>query len=254
MKKRKLLKSTVGAGFHACPLEKTEKYKNKNVGTDASVCPKEKGITLIALVITIIVLLILAGITISMVVGDNGILTRAQDAKNKTEQATKEELKELTQAEASTNLETKEYKDSNGDIAIIPSGFAVSQVEGEQTIEQGLVVIDSSGNEFVWIPVNDMTQCSIAGGTCNIQFEGNILKCITHNSTDIVGKLYATNLQDSFNSKLPNTTYNANKGLREPAIVTGNKYGTGTSYDGDTVNNYLGIINEILGTKYSSAR
>lgn len=39
-----------------------------------------KGITLIALVITIIVLLILAGITIAMLTGDNGILTKASDA------------------------------------------------------------------------------------------------------------------------------------------------------------------------------
>ena len=52
---------------------------------------KENGITLIALVITIIVLLILAGITIAALSGDNGILTRAIDAKNKTEGAQEEE-------------------------------------------------------------------------------------------------------------------------------------------------------------------
>lgn len=42
---------------------------------------KERGITLIALVITIIVLLILAGITISMLTGENGILNKASKAK-----------------------------------------------------------------------------------------------------------------------------------------------------------------------------
>ena len=42
-----------------------------------------KGITLIALVITIIVLLILAGVTIAALSGDNGILTRAKEAKKK---------------------------------------------------------------------------------------------------------------------------------------------------------------------------
>lgn len=41
-----------------------------------------KGITLIALVITIIVLLILAGVTIATLTGDNGILTKAQSAKS----------------------------------------------------------------------------------------------------------------------------------------------------------------------------
>ena len=46
---------------------------------------KNKGITLIALVITIIVLLILAGISISMLSGDNSILTKAGDAATLTE-------------------------------------------------------------------------------------------------------------------------------------------------------------------------
>ena len=48
---------------------------------------KEKGITLIALVITIIVLLILAGVAIATLLGDNGIITRATTAKEKTQQA-----------------------------------------------------------------------------------------------------------------------------------------------------------------------
>ena len=52
---------------------------------------KELGITLIALVVTIIVLLILAGISIMMLTGDNGILTRAGDAKERTERAEIEE-------------------------------------------------------------------------------------------------------------------------------------------------------------------
>ena len=46
-----------------------------------------KGITLVALVITIIVLLILAGVSISLVVGDNGVLTQAQSASKKTDVA-----------------------------------------------------------------------------------------------------------------------------------------------------------------------
>ena len=45
---------------------------------------QNKGITLIALVITIIVLLILAGITIAMLTGDNGILTKAETAQRET--------------------------------------------------------------------------------------------------------------------------------------------------------------------------
>ena len=58
----------------------------------------QKGITLVALVITIIVLLILAGITISLTLGQDGILKRAEEAgKNYTNAATYEntQLKEL---------------------------------------------------------------------------------------------------------------------------------------------------------------
>ena len=46
-----------------------------------------KGITLIALVITIIVLLILAGVSIAMLTGDNGILTQATSARDDTKAA-----------------------------------------------------------------------------------------------------------------------------------------------------------------------
>ena len=56
----------------------------------------QKGITLIALVITIIVLLILAGVTIATLTGDNGILTKAGDAKTSTEIGDEKEKVELS--------------------------------------------------------------------------------------------------------------------------------------------------------------
>ena len=56
---------------------------------------KEKGITLISLVVTIVVLLILAGITIGTVFSDNGIIKKAQEAANLTEQAVLNEQEEL---------------------------------------------------------------------------------------------------------------------------------------------------------------
>ena len=117
---------------------------------------EKRGITLIALIITIIVLLILAGVTISMVVGDNGVLKQAQNAKIKTEKAKDEELRGLTAAEAGGNLELTWYQDGENKVPI-PAGFAVSQVEGENKIDDGLVIIDSNGNEFVWIPCGTKT-------------------------------------------------------------------------------------------------
>ncbi len=65
-----------------------------------------KGITLITLVVTIIVLLILAGVSISMLTGQNGILTQAQKAKDATEQSGAKEKVELAVIGAKANDRT----------------------------------------------------------------------------------------------------------------------------------------------------
>ena len=56
---------------------------------------KEKGITLVALVITIVILIILATVTINVAFGEGGLIERAQQAKNLTEQATQSEQEAL---------------------------------------------------------------------------------------------------------------------------------------------------------------
>lgn len=58
-----------------------------------------RGITLISLVVTIVVLLILAGVTINMLLGDNGILTRVAEAKEKTKEEENKELEQLDNLE-----------------------------------------------------------------------------------------------------------------------------------------------------------
>ena len=63
---------------------------------------KERGITLIALVITIIVLLILAGVTIASITGENGILSKATQASQKTTQ--EKEREEIKMAVTSDNM------------------------------------------------------------------------------------------------------------------------------------------------------
>lgn len=52
---------------------------------------KENGVTLIALVVTIIVLVVLAGVSINLVIGDNGIITKAKEAKENFQVAAEEE-------------------------------------------------------------------------------------------------------------------------------------------------------------------
>ena len=58
---------------------------------------KEKGITLIALVVTIVVLLILAGVSINAIFSENGIIKRAKDAQNKMDQATQNDLDSINE-------------------------------------------------------------------------------------------------------------------------------------------------------------
>ena len=60
----------------------------------------EKGITLVALVVSIIVLLILASVTLAMITGENGIIAKAREAKEKTEIAAWEEKIDLAIIEA----------------------------------------------------------------------------------------------------------------------------------------------------------
>ena len=73
-------------------MNKMKGEKDKNM--------RNKGITLIALVITIIVLLILAAVSIATLTGENGILTRANDAKEQTEIAEEKEAIQLAYAGA----------------------------------------------------------------------------------------------------------------------------------------------------------
>ena len=80
---------------------------------------KQRGITLIALVITIIVLLILAGVSIAMLTGQNGILTQAQNAKEETEQAAQDEADILDDY----NKKLDEW--TNGEAVSIPEGLKV---------------------------------------------------------------------------------------------------------------------------------
>ena len=72
---------------------------------------KSKGITLIALVITISVLLILAGVSIAMLTGENGILTQAQTSKEKTDEA--EDMEKIKLAVSEAQIGENNYQKLN---------------------------------------------------------------------------------------------------------------------------------------------
>ena len=138
---------------------------------------KDKGITLIALVITIIVLLILAAISIAMLTGQNGILTQAQNAKNRTEDAKNKEASDLAILEQYINQytngewdETKKVNSPKLVSGMTPIMFTEpSSEETEKTIALGESGFEENnwynyeekrwanvkledGSMFVWIP------------------------------------------------------------------------------------------------------
>ena len=63
--------------------------------------------------------------------------------------------------------ETTTYTDRNGDTATIPQGFSVSRKPNEKTIDDGLVVKDENGNEFVWVPLETVVSATETDGTTN---------------------------------------------------------------------------------------
>ena len=79
-------------------LNKIEKGIKINKKTERKTYSKQTGITLIALVITIVVLLILAGVSINTLFSDNGIIERAKDAQNKVDEAEQSDLEEVNKA------------------------------------------------------------------------------------------------------------------------------------------------------------
>lgn len=154
--------------------------KEKNIKPNLFIKDKKyvNGITLIALVVTIIILMILAGVTINILLGKNGIVEKSQKARNITlEKSDKEinNINELNNIFADNELTVKDqgkkvkvkkatYKDETG-TAIIPKGFCVAKSINNDlnTVEMGLVISDKedddlnntkSGNQFVWIPVS----------------------------------------------------------------------------------------------------
>ena len=74
-------------------MKKQEKSERKNLNKEKKIIMQKntKGITLIALVVTVIVLIILAGVSISLVLGENGIVIKAKKAKENTELAKTED-------------------------------------------------------------------------------------------------------------------------------------------------------------------
>ncbi len=88
-----------------------------------------------------------------MLTGQNGILNRAVEAREKTEEANRDEQRKLAQAEALMSTGKTTYKG-----VTLPEGFAPTKIVGEDSIDDGLVITDGYGNEYVWVEVPKTTE------------------------------------------------------------------------------------------------
>lgn len=94
---------------------------------------KQNGITLVALVVTIIVLLILAGVSLSLVAGENGILKRATNAADANEIATAKEQAGLLISDLVTGYYEEKYVNhSASDDVSSQLAYIISQIDGEK--------------------------------------------------------------------------------------------------------------------------
>lgn len=99
---------------------------------------KNKGITLVALVVTIIVLLILAAVSISAVMGDNGIVTKSQKAQEKTEEEKLKEALELKLAD----LEIESFTE---DSTTVTNKIMGEMLKGMYRYEESTTVVKING-------------------------------------------------------------------------------------------------------------
>ena len=154
------------------------KHKEKRI-------QENKGITLIALVVTIVVLIILATVSINAVLGQNGIIGKAKQAKESYEKSVKAEdtamqelLNEMAQYNAGSSSDdgkvtlpdgwngdkVNPVKSEDNIVVPVPKGYVASTVDGEKSVSSGFVIKEGNDgsktegiNEFVWVPVSNIS-------------------------------------------------------------------------------------------------
>jgi len=202
------------------------------------------GITLVALVVTIVIFLILAGVSLNLVIGNEGILTRSKEATNKYEKQAENEqqglnnvddwmdeqfgdtgMKKVTVNTKATKNGTINGQEPNINNPIIPKGYtpinAGSATWGNgnsspapSSIDNGLVIKDDNNNEWVWIPV----EASVLSGMYASSNEGIALS----GDVGVTTKMYTKTTtigRTGDTVTLPRSTPNTTE-VREPDLVT----------------------------------
>ena len=227
------------------------------------------------MVVTIVVLLILAGVSISLVLDKNGIIQKSKDARREYGQAKANEQEDLSnlsdmideataEPTPKVNVNTKagdnstiNGKKGNSNNPTIPKNYIPidtatstwgdgSTAPSQDSVDHGLVIKDEQDNEWVWVPVDK--------GTLATMYEESSDEktlCGTTGETAVKTKLYSKTItigKDS-NTKTITRTEPGITNYREPDLVVGSN---GLSYDAqDTY--YKTILGE-TGTKEQLAQ
>ena len=210
----------------------------------------EGGITLVALVVTIVILLILAGVSLNLVIGNEGILTRSKEAANKYgKQAENEQqglndvddwmdeqfggIQKVTVNTKATKNGTINGQEPNTNNPVIPKGYTPinagnatwgdgSSAPTQSSIDNGLVIKDDNNNEWVWIPVEASTLSSMyVTSNDGIAISGDVgVTTKMYTKTTTIGRNRDTYV---ILRSTPNTT-----SCREPDLIVGSD---SVSYD-----------------------
>ena len=176
-----------------------------------------RGITLISLVVSIVVLIILAAVSINAMLGQNGIIAKAKQAKDEYEAS---EANEITTMEdiadeiggggnidpdTGWNLDKVNKVKSEDNVFVpVPKGYLASTVDGEKSVSGGFVIKEGNDgsktegiNEFVWVPVENISDI--------------------YDEANNAGQLWTFSGTTSTKIKYPTKQ---NDGRREPDVIT----------------------------------
>ena len=246
---------------------KSKKMKQETSKTNLR---EKRGITLVALVITVIIIIILATVAISFAFGDNGLINRAEDARDMYANDTAYTEGSIANVESYINgiLDGSGIGGGGSDTPTIPTewnqskvtpvlsddnkyvpvpiGYTASEATGEGSVISGFVIYEETGavndtnvadakkerNQFVWIPVDDINEIAWTAQEGGVDNNGR---------TNYQGKLYdfdASGATEKTSYGQGTTSY------REPDIVE--YYDNNTTY----VTDILGLADgEALKTQ-----
>ncbi len=199
------------------------------------------------MVVTIVVLLILAGVTISLLLDENGIIKKSKDARREYGTSKTNEQEQMDNAgdwidEAVTGkvtlakvpVGTKASKngtingeEGNSNNPTIPKNYIPidtatstwgdgSTAPSQDSVKHGLVIKDDKNNEWVWVPVPDVTVM------CDTSNTKEYTLCGTTGETAVKTKLYSKSITigtDSNKTTMSRTIPGTTSGFREPDLV-----------------------------------